>query len=366
MQEIFIGVDNSNYLKFDDGEVLGSYPFPHIISRIDVEFNQSHVIGINVTYKVGNGQQVSGQSSIKFKNTPAYTKTFIVPEGDFLQEINGCFENVINSIGFVTYKGYKEIFGNPIGVSFRHFSPQNTFTAAKGSFDKWLNFIAFRVVPLPPYAMQQFYPTQNPQMNQVPLQQPPQQQMNQVPLQQPPQQQMPQVPPQQPLQQQMPPQQYPYPPSNSYPQQQQQYTSPPPPPTQQGYVPPPPPPTQQGYVPPPPPAQQPYTPYPPPQYPQYPGYPNQQPYPYPNYQPYPPPQNTTTIVEVIDTNPYGGGYNQGYNNYYNNQRPGMGVGAAMGLGMLTGMAVSDLTHHHHGGIYDVNVYGHRHHHHHRY
>ena len=35
----------------------------------------------------------------------------------------------------------------------------------------------------------------------------------------------------------------------------------------------------------------------------------------------------------------------------------MGVGTAMGLGMLTGMAVSDLTHHHHGGIYDVNLYG---------
>ncbi|CAD8053778.1 unnamed protein product [Paramecium primaurelia] len=351
MQEIYIGVDNPNYLKFDDGEVLGSYPFPHIISKIDVEFNQSHVIGINVTYKVGNGQFVSGQSSLKFKSTPAYVKTFIVPEGDFLYEINGCFENVINSIGFVTYKGYKETFGNPIGVSFRHFSPQNTFTAAKGSFDKWLNFIAFRVVPLPPYAMQQFYPGNNQMMNQVPPQQP---------------------------QQQQPPPQYPYP-TNSYPQQQQYqsppppvqqgYTpppvqqgyTPPPPPVQQGYVPPPPP-VQQGYVPPPPPAQQPYTPYPPTYNPQYPGFPGQQPYPYPNYQPYPQ-QTSTTIVEVIDTNPYGGGYNQGYNNYYN-QRQGMGVGAAMGLGMLTGMAVSDLTHHHHhGGIYDVNVYGGHHHHH---
>lgn len=40
----------------------------------------------------------------------------------------------------------------------------------------------------------------------------------------------------------------------------------------------------------------------------------------------------------------------------------MGVGAALGVGMLTGMAVSDLTHHHHGGIYDVNVYGGHHHH----
>jgi hypothetical protein len=36
----------------------------------------------------------------------------------------------------------------------------------------------------------------------------------------------------------------------------------------------------------------------------------------------------------------------------------MGMGAAVGMGMLTGMAISDLTHpHHHGGIYDVNVYG---------
>ena len=35
------------------------------------------------------------------------------------------------------------------------------------------------------------------------------------------------------------------------------------------------------------------------------------------------------------------------------------MGAALGMGMLTGMAISDLTHphHHHGGIYDVNVYG---------
>lgn len=35
----------------------------------------------------------------------------------------------------------------------------------------------------------------------------------------------------------------------------------------------------------------------------------------------------------------------------------MGTGAALGLGMLTGVALADMTHHHHGGFYDVNLYG---------
>lgn len=59
MLEIYIGVDHPSYTKFDDGEVLGAYPFPHLVSRIDVEFNETHVIGVNVTYKCGNGQFVT-------------------------------------------------------------------------------------------------------------------------------------------------------------------------------------------------------------------------------------------------------------------------------------------------------------------
>jgi hypothetical protein len=38
----------------------------------------------------------------------------------------------------------------PKGVGFSHHIPLHTFTAARGTYDKFLDFIAFRVVPLTP------------------------------------------------------------------------------------------------------------------------------------------------------------------------------------------------------------------------
>ena len=75
---------------------------------------------------------------------------YIILVGDFIKEIHGYVGTEINQFGFTTYKGVTHRCGVAKGVAFSHHFPLHTFTAARGSYDKFLDFIAFRVVPLTP------------------------------------------------------------------------------------------------------------------------------------------------------------------------------------------------------------------------
>jgi hypothetical protein len=68
---------------------------------------------------------------------------------DFIKTIHGHVSTEINQIGFETYKGHKASFGAAKGVPFSFHFPQHTFSIARGAYDKFLNFIAFKVVRLP-------------------------------------------------------------------------------------------------------------------------------------------------------------------------------------------------------------------------
>lgn len=70
--------------------------------------------------------------------------------GDYIKEIHGYVGTEINQFGFTTYKGISHKCGVSKGVSFSHHFPLHTFTSARGSYDKFLEFIAFRVAPLTP------------------------------------------------------------------------------------------------------------------------------------------------------------------------------------------------------------------------
>lgn len=69
---------------------------------------------------------------------------------DCIKEIHGFVGTEINQFGFITYKGVSHKCGVSKGVAFSHHFPLHTFTSARGSFDKYLEFIAFRVAPLSP------------------------------------------------------------------------------------------------------------------------------------------------------------------------------------------------------------------------
>lgn len=75
---------------------------------------------------------------------------FIYITDDFIKEIHGFVGTEINQFGFTTYKGVSHRCGVAKGVSFSHHFPLHTFSSARGSYDKFLDFIAFRVIPLTP------------------------------------------------------------------------------------------------------------------------------------------------------------------------------------------------------------------------
>ena len=55
----------------------------------------------------------------------------IIPDDDYLQEIFGHADEVINEIGFKTYKGMTRVFGVTVkGFPFRYAFPLYTFTTA--------------------------------------------------------------------------------------------------------------------------------------------------------------------------------------------------------------------------------------------
>jgi hypothetical protein len=72
-----------------------------------------------------------------------------VADDDYICEIFGFADTVINQIGFATYKGQRKSFGPQKGNFYRYHYPQYTFVAARGAYDKFLDFIGFRVVRLP-------------------------------------------------------------------------------------------------------------------------------------------------------------------------------------------------------------------------
>lgn len=96
-------------------------------------------MGMNFTYMDGNGKEVKGQSSLKFKPLKSLfnalvKQEFVLDDDDFLTEIYGFVGDTINQIGFITYKGKQEKFGEGKGMYFSIHFPCHTFTAAKGGY----------------------------------------------------------------------------------------------------------------------------------------------------------------------------------------------------------------------------------------
>jgi hypothetical protein len=61
--------------------------------------------------------------------------TFNVADDDFISEVHGYADAVINQIGFTTYKGHSKQFGPQKGAFFKYHFPQHTFVAARGAYD---------------------------------------------------------------------------------------------------------------------------------------------------------------------------------------------------------------------------------------
>jgi annexin A7/11 len=109
---------------------------------------------VKFIYEAADGKDVKGESSLRFKPlrtmfTSLTKDTFEVADGDYIAEVFGFADTVINQIGFTTYKGQRKAYGPEKGIFFRYHYPHHTFVAARGSYEKFLDFLCFKVVRLP-------------------------------------------------------------------------------------------------------------------------------------------------------------------------------------------------------------------------
>ncbi|CAD8069451.1 unnamed protein product [Paramecium sonneborni] len=154
--EIHIGIERQNHKSFDDLEKMNLLAQPITISMIKIQYTKDCILGLKIKYRGMDGQTVVGKSSRKLKLFGVHFSKFKIEKNDCIKEIFGFAGSTINQLGIRTYRGQEVICGTCQGQAFSYYIPNHTFIAAKGSYDQFLEYICFRVIPLTPEQITKF------------------------------------------------------------------------------------------------------------------------------------------------------------------------------------------------------------------